>query len=132
MKPNQPAYSGEWYQTACAELAKVAALKDGWNGSRTKSPREEAKKLADVLGRLDISLSLQPSIVPFSRGDGVEAEWCYNGRIVEIGIEAGVGLFALFSVEGGTPPVELIPEGIEEPTPEQLAVVSRYINQLMS
>lgn len=78
------AEANDWYSSALRALNSIRGLDPGWDGSGT--PRIDRRLLRDaliVLGDLQHPMVPEPDIVPTLAG-GVQLEWSYRGRELEI------------------------------------------------
>ncbi len=78
-----------WLSNALEDVAGIAALPPDWDGHRSPQLGENERECAvDILASINYETLPAPAIVPVS-GGGIQLEWQYAGRELELEIVAG-------------------------------------------
>jgi hypothetical protein len=90
-----------WLLNIIPQLESLIALPSGWDGPYSQPTDHDAlSKLLDILNRLNLKADTQiPQLVPLSSG-GVQAEWHYNGKVIEVGVDTA-GFLSVFVDQNG-------------------------------
>ena len=88
-KSESLAYLPPWLKSALADVAQMAALPANWDSYSSPPPRETVCQSAvQLLASIEHAGFPAPRIVPIS-GGGLQIEWQYNRRELELEIVAG-------------------------------------------
>jgi len=92
-----------WYRLALKDIEETALLPLNWDGYGSPPPGMQELQCAKViLGLIEYENFPQPHIVPIS-GGGIQLEWQYRGRELELEIVSKLGIILFLRVhEDGT------------------------------
>lgn len=117
-----------WLELLTPNIRELCQLKRGWKGSRSNPVSlYSIAKLLNVLVDIGAYAAPPPQLVALASG-GVQAEWHYYGRILEVGVSTDGEVFAFADDGDGNSVFELedtwfIPSG-------QRLVLRRYLFSL--
>jgi len=99
-----------WLESAFEEIEELAALPFNWDGYGSSPPgMKECQYAKRLLTSISFAKFPRPNIVPVS-GGGIQLEWQYQGRELELEIVAGSGNMAFLKVyQDGTTEEDLYP-----------------------
>lgn len=117
----------DWLDVIDVQVRDILDRPAGWNGPGSRPVRQTTlETLLGILTRLELSAENVPQLVAISSG-GVQAEWHFDDRSIEVGVGSDGQLFA-FVVHGNT--YDLAVENVQQLQDETVQGLASYVHHL--